>query len=254
MNEPVLSVVLPCFNGAGYVADSLRRLDEFLGANQEEIGSYEIILVDDGSADGTADIVSRDFPGVTLLRQERNRGKGAAVRRGMLTARGRYRMFIDADLPFELEVVPKMLHYLSFKEFDICIGSRSKEAGKNALRRKPLRRFASWFFTLLISRLVVTGVRDTQCGIKAFQGKVADYLFAQSTINGFAFDVEILYLAFKNEMDIKRLPVVWTSDDHSTISVWRHSLGILRDVLMLPVKYYSHRYRMFDEYSRKERK
>lgn len=248
MGEPTVSIVLPCYNGARYIEDSLGRLHRFLEARADEIGTFETILVDDGSSDGTPEIVVRSFPEVMLFRHTANQGKGAAVRRGMLEAKGEYRIFIDADLPYDLDVLPKMLEYLRVKEFDLCIGSRSKEAAREAFRRRPLRRFASWCFTLLISRIVVTGVRDTQCGFKAFRGEVADYLFSQSTIKGFAFDVEILYLAFKNEMDIKRLPVVWVTDDHSTVSVFRDGSVMLYNVLTLPVKYYTHRYQMFEEY------
>lgn len=252
MDAPTVSIVLPCYNGARYIEGSLRRLRGFLDAHGSVLGPHEVILVDDGSADGTAGLVEGGFPWVKVLRCDANRGKGAAVRAGMLAAKGAYRVFIDADLPYDLEVLPKMLDYLRVKEFDVCIGSRSKEAG-NALKRRPLRRLASGVYTFFISRLVVTGVRDTQCGVKGFRARAAEYLFSESTVDGFAFDVEILYLAFKNDMDIKRMPVLLVSDDNSTVSVIRHGLRMLWDVLMLPVRYYGHRYRMLGDVPREAR-
>ncbi len=242
--EPYLSIVLPCLNGERYVREALGELSRFLDAHRDEIPSSELLLVDDGSSDRTAQIVEADFPRVRLVRLEANRGKGAAVRAGILAATGRFRAFVDADMPYDLGVLPVMLRYVDFKEFHLAIGSRSAAPGAGSPGRGAARRLASWLYTLFVSRLVVTGVRDTQCGFKVFQGEVAGYLFSQSRIDNFAFDVEILYLAFKNDLDVKRVPVTQVRDEASTVSLLRHSLPMLASILRVPLRWYAGRYRL----------
>src|SRR5262245_55089415 len=115
---------MPCLNGAAYIADSLRRLYTWLEHEGAELGSTEVVLVDDGSRDDTAAAAKATGWPFLFIRHETNRGKGAAVRSGMRQARGEYRIFMDADLPFELDVLKRIVHYLDFKEFDLCIGTR----------------------------------------------------------------------------------------------------------------------------------
>jgi len=246
MGQPDISVVVPCYNGAPFVVESLQSLLDYCETDGQTLGSWEVILVDDGSTDETAARVSEALPAVKVLRQPRNRGKGAAVRRGMLEAQGRYRFFIDADMPFALETFAAMHHYLMVKEFDAVIGTRRLRDVERFAPRTRLRRMASAAFTALVSRLVVTGVRDTQCGMKGFRADVAEYLFGQSRCDGFAFDVEVLYLAFKNDLDIKRIPVALVNQDLSTVSVIRHGVRMLGSVLALPVRYYSGQYVMWE--------
>lgn len=242
MGEFDISVVVPCLNGAAFVRDSLAALLAYSEGEGSSLGRWEVILVDDGSTDGTGELVRDSLPAVRVLTQPRNLGKGAAVRRGMLEARGEYRFFIDADLPFDLRTIARMHHYLSVKEFDVVIGARTVADVERFARRTLLRRIGSALFTGLVSRLVVTGVRDTQCGLKGFRAEAARYLFGQARCNGFAFDVEILYLAFKNDLDVKRVPVALVRQDHSTVSVLKHGARMLVSVALLPVRYYSGRY------------
>lgn len=242
MDEPRVSIVIPCYNGEPVIGRSLDTLLRYCESARDCLGPAEIVVVDDGSTDASPTVVERGFPGVTLLRNERNRGKGAAVRRGMLHARGRFRFFIDADLPFALDALPDMLRYLDHKEFDIVIGRRDPAAIAPYVKRSRTRRVASAVFTELVGRLVVTGVRDTQCGLKGFRAAAAEYLFNQCRVDGFAFDVECLYLAFKNDMDVKRLPVRLVCEDVSSVSVLRHGPRMLFDVCMLPLRYHLGRY------------
>lgn len=236
------SIVVPCYNASAFIRSSLARLVDFVQSNEPELGPAEIVAVDDGSSDATASTIEEAFPNVTVLRLPVNQGKGAAVRTGMLAATGEYRFFIDADIPFELDVLRTMLKYLREKEFDICIGRRSAANVRAEAHPPWLRRLFSRLFTIVISRLVVTGVRDTQCGLKGFRWETTQFLFDRGTINGFAFDVELLYLAFKADLDLKRIPVRLVSSDHSSVSLMRHGLPVLRDVCSLPVKYYSGKY------------
>jgi dolichyl-phosphate beta-glucosyltransferase len=183
-----------------------------------------------------------------VIRLDRNRGKGAAVRRGMLDAKGAYRFFMDADLPFDLSALPEMLRYLDAKEFDVVIGKRNPRQLAPFEKRSRLRRLASAVFTEITSRVVVTGIRDTQCGFKGFRAEVAEYLFSQSRVDRFAFDVEILYLAYKNDLDIKRVPVRLVSEDHSTVSVLRDGARMVFDIGLLPWRYYTGGYAMMQRH------
>ncbi|MGH0031438.1 MAG: glycosyltransferase [Myxococcota bacterium] len=239
---PHLSFVVPCYQGAGFVERSLERLDRYLREHADTLGSSEIVFVDDGSSDGTAEIVERRFPGIRVIRHERNRGKGAAVRTGMLAARGEFLFFTDADVPYDLSPLPTMLDYLDRKEFHACIGTRSASRVPTRVKRGLLRNLASFVFTEIVSRLVVTGIRDTQCGFKGFQREAARFLFGESRIDDFAFDVEVLYLAFKNDLDVKRVPVSLTVDDHSSVSLWRHAPAMLASLVRLPFRYHAGRY------------
>lgn len=245
-SPPFLSFVIPCYNGSNVIVRSLNELLRYLEQTPEVPGPHEVIVVDDGSSDGSADRVEKEFPTVRVIRHDANRGKGAAVRTGMLAARGRFRFFIDADLPYDLDALRTMLRYLDFKEYDVCVGSRVGTQTLDQVKRTTLRRIASGLYTSFVGRIVVTGVKDTQCGFKGFRADAADYLFRESKVDNFAFDVEILYLAFKNDMDIKKVPVHLIHDDYSTVSVWRHGPAMLVETFKLPWRYYTGRYRMRD--------
>lgn len=244
--RPRLSVVVPCYQGEAYVAAALTRLRDHLRAEQDTLGRSEIILVDDGSSDRTAAIVETELPEVRLIRHERNRGKGAAVRTGVLAAEGEFIVFTDADVPYDLQALEPMLDYLDRKEFHACIGTRALSRMPPQVERGFARSAASWVFTELVSRIVVTGIRDTQAGFKGFRRRAARFLFGESRIDNFAFDVEVLYLAFKNDLDVKRLPVRLTVDDHSSVSLWRHAPAMLWALIQLPFRYHAGRYRSYD--------
>lgn len=241
-----LSIVMPCYNGAPYLGESIGRLIRHLEARRESIGEYELILVDDGSTDGSAELVEEDFPQVRVLRHTRNRGKGAAVRTGMLSTEGQFSVVIDADMPYRLDTLETMLDYLDRKEFHLCIGTRSRGTSSTLEKRSLARKLASVVFTAFVSRIVVTGVRDTQCGFKGFRTDIARHLFEQSRVDNFAFDVEVLYLAFKNDLDVKRLPVRLEHDDDSSVSLLRHALPMLISILGLPLRYYRGGYALLE--------
>jgi dolichyl-phosphate beta-glucosyltransferase len=244
--SPRVSLVLPCYNGGGYVAESLATLHAWLEPRELTLGPFEVILVDDGSTDGTRNAAVATGLPFRLVRHRVNRGKGAAVRSGMLQASGRFQIFMDADLPFDLDALERMLYYLDFKEFDACIGSRATRESAYAVARPAARRLASTLFTELVGRLVVTGVRDTQCGIKGFRAHVARYLFGQSRVNNFAFDVELLYLAFKNGFDVKTIPVRLAAEKPSSVRVTRDGLPMLLEVMKLPLRFHRGEYALYD--------
>ena len=242
MDCPLLSVVIPCHNGEPIIVRSLRRLLGFLDEHAGDFAPVEVIVVDDGSTDRTGALVRDQFPGVRLITLARNQGKGAAVREGMLEARGRYRIFVDADLPFELSAIAEIAARLRDERVDVCMGARAENQVWPAVKRTALRRLSSFIFSGVISRLVFSKAWDTQCGLKGFEAGAAMYLFGASRIKGFAFDVEIVYLAGKNGMSMKWIPVRLVSEEYSTVSVFRHGPGMLIDTLMVPLRHRLGRY------------
>lgn len=236
------SFIVPCYNAGSTIRDTIELLRTYLETNDSLFGPWEIIAVNDGSTDGTASILTTLGDEIRVVDMDANRGKGAAVRRGMIEAQGAYRFFVDADAPYDLSTLQTMLRYLDDKEFDLVIGARDLADSLDLVKRSHFRILASFLYTAIVGRLVVTGVRDTQCGMKGFRSEAAQQLFGASIVNGFAFDVEILYLAFKCNYDIKRLPVKLVRNDHSSVSVIRHGLPMLWNVFMLPARYYTGRY------------
>ena len=226
-----LSIVLPSYKDAELLRSQLPAFIAWLNA---KIGSYELIIVDDGSDDaGATENIAKENK-VIFIRQEKNSGKGAAVRKGMLAAKGEYRIFTDADIPFEFEAIENFLHYIKDKEFDIAIGDRRLPESNYFSKIKGARKVGSNIFTFFVGRFITTGFSDTQCGIKGFKGEVADDLFSVARLNGFAFDVEILYIALKRNYDIKRLPVHFRSNhDDSSVSLMRHAPGMLMDLFRI---------------------
>jgi len=203
---------------------------EFL---KEKISDFEVIIVDDGSNDNgaTAEVAAEN--GCRFLSYPNNLGKGGAVRFGMQHAVKEIRMFTDADIPFETEAIEKMVHYLTEKEYDVVIGDRGLKDSNYFMEISAKRRFGSGFFTFIVGRFITTGISDTQCGLKGFRALVADDLFRVSRINGFTFDVELMYISLKRNYDIKKIPVSLRSQDGSSVSVLRHGIGMVLDLFRI---------------------
>jgi dolichyl-phosphate beta-glucosyltransferase len=210
MNElPAVSVVLPAFNEENLIAGTLASLDAFLA---HRFARYEIIVVDDGSSDQTAEIVKswRAAPTaqIHLLVNEGNMGKGYAIRRGVLASQAPVIIFMDADLPYRLEAIDLFLQALH-NGYDLAVGSRVL-AGSHVEGVPRLRFIAGQVFSWLVQALLFRGLPDTQCGFKAFTARAASEIFPRLTIRGFGFDVEMLYLARKLGFRIQPVPVQMT--------------------------------------------
>jgi dolichyl-phosphate beta-glucosyltransferase len=204
-----LSVVIPAYNEARRLPPTLTRVSEHLRAQGT---SFEIVVVDDGSTDGTAEVARREGgPVVTVLRVEANRGKGHAVRTGMLRARGAYRLMTDADLSTPIEDLARLRARLD-EGADVAIGSRAV-AGANVEVHQPwLREAAGRTFNRLVQRLALPGLHDTQCGFKLWTAAAATEAFSLGLLDGFCFDVEALYIARKRGRRIVEVPVTWRND------------------------------------------
>jgi len=216
VTEPALSVVIPAFNEADRLPKTLARLREWLSERQRP---YEIVVVDDGSVDGTAD-AAREAGGETLvlLRHTPNRGKGHAVRRGMLAATGQRRLMTDADLSTPIEELPKLMAELD-RGIPIAIGSRAVEGARIEVHQPVFREAMGRLFNRLVQTLLLPGLQDTQCGFKLFTGPAAELAFGASRLDGFSFDVEALYIAGRHGLRIAEVPVVWRNDEASRVSL-----------------------------------
>jgi dolichyl-phosphate beta-glucosyltransferase len=223
---PDLSIILPCFRAAPLARRSVGRL----GAALEDSGlSWEVLVVDDGGADFDSR-EWRDDDRVALLTHSVNRGKGAAVRTGMLAARGQVRIFTDVDLPFGTDLLPVMHAYLRDGVFHLVIGDRTLPGSRYHQSTALPRRIASALFTGFVGRIVTGGFFDTQCGLKGLRGDVADALFPLLQLDRFAFDVELVYVALKHRLDIKRIPVQLVHNETSSVRLLRDSSRGVFDV------------------------
>ena len=198
---PEITLVVPAYNEAQRIGPSLDKILAFLPAH---FATSEVLLVDDGSTDGTGDLVQQRFGDrVRVLRQPRRRGKGAAVRAGILAAKMPWVLFVDADLSIPIEETLSLCAHTD--RAPIVIGS--KRAPGSEIDYPLTRRFLGGIGQSMISLLVVSGFRDTQCGIKLYRTDVAQQLFALSRIDGFGFDFEVLFLARRLGWDVVEVPI-----------------------------------------------
>lgn len=235
-----LSIILPSYKSAATLESQLPSFVDWL---REKKMDAEIIVVDDGSQDDGATEKAARKNGCEFVGLKENQGKGGAVRAGMLAAKGDYRIFTDADIPFEYDAIERFLFYLEEKEFHVVVGDRTLPESKYFSEIKGSRKFGSSLFTFFVGRFVTTGLFDTQCGIKGFSAAVANDLFSVARLNSFAFDVELLYISLKRNYDIKRLPVCFRSNqEQSSVSLLRHAPGMVMDLFRIKWNHVRGRY------------
>lgn len=238
--EPLISLVIPVYNGASFLSNSLDRVLGFLDA--VDLGT-EVIVVDDGSTDATPEVVeSRSDDRIRGIRHAKNRGKFAALKTGMTAARGRCRVFTDADLPYDLEAIPAMTELLTDGGFHIVVGDRTLAESELGVDQPRLRRLGTRLFSFSVRMLVTGELFDTQVGLKAFRGDVASVLFPLITDDGFAGDVELLYIALKYNLAIRRIPVRLLRIGPTTVSLGGHSLPMLLRISGLRRRWAAGRY------------
>ena len=239
LNHIKVSLIIPCYNGAQTVRNNL---PDFITYLKIKAYSFEVIIVDDGSdqADETK-AVAKDF-GCLFIGLDKNRGKGAAVKAGMLQAKGDFRIFTDVDIPFEYENFDLFLKYLDEKEFQLVVGDRTLPDSKYFTEISKLRKLGSNVFSFIVGRFVVGGHFDTQCGMKGFRKEVAEDIFGLTKIPSFAFDVEVLYIALKRNYDIKRLAVQLRMQEGSSVRVIRHGISMVFDLFKIKKNQLQKRY------------
>lgn len=214
MSRPEFSLIIPAYNEAERIGKSLLSAKDYLA---DFFSSYEIIVVDDGSSDNTAEIAKNYSNNIKVFKLDRNSGKGAAVRRGMLEASGSYRVFSDADFSTPIYELKKIMDELK-SNADICIGSRAIRPELIKVHQPFFRELLGKTFNVFVQTLLFSGIKDTQCGFKGFKDYAAENIFSKAKIDGFGFDVEILYIAKKEGYKIAQVPVEWYNDDRTTVS------------------------------------
>ncbi len=228
--QPFLSIVVPAYNEAGRIVSTLEQVRDCL---ETQPYTWEVVLVDDGSTDDTAALV-REFaehnPGFRLI-EAAHGGKGWAVRHGIMAVGGQYRFLCDADLSMPIEQINRFLPP-NLTGFDVAIGSREAE-GARRFQEPQRRHLMGRFFNILVRCLAVPGVEDTQCGFKCFTAEASQELFSLQRLDGFAFDVEVLFLARKRRMKVVEVSIDWHYRTESKVRPLQDSLLMVRDVLLV---------------------
>ena len=232
---PAVSVVVPCFDEAERIAESLRMILDYLARNAP--GS-ELIVINDGSTDATGKVIREVFAEPTtiethLLENFPNRGKGAAVRTGLLAATRPIALFSDADLSTPIDEMPKLVEPIAANEVDIAIGSRALNRQLIGQHQPWRREQAGRVFNLLVRLATNLPYWDTQCGFKAFRLAVCRPILEAARVIGFGFDVELLYLAKRAGLRVREIPVRWNHCEGSKIRVLRDSLHMLGEIASL---------------------
>ena len=233
MTHPELSLVIPAYNEEALIVATLDALHMYMQNRPE---TYEIVVVDDGSQDQTVNLVqawqARTGTDLQVLCNDRNMGKGYAIRHGILESRGQSIIFIDADLPYELSAIERFMKALHAGA-DLAVGSRVLPGSQ--VKGVPAYRFLSGqIFSVLVQALLFTGLPDTQCGFKAFKAAAAREIFRRVSIEGFGFDVEMLFVARKLRYKIQ--PVAVRMIDHrqrSRVRLVRDSLIMFANLFMV---------------------
>jgi dolichyl-phosphate beta-glucosyltransferase len=231
---PAFSVVIPCFNEAARISTTIRATLDYLHKNSPE---SELIVVNDGSTDATGRIARDVFSAAELttrlLENFPNRGKGAAVRSGLLVARKPIALFFDADLSTPLEETPTVIEPIANGEVDIAFGSRALDRRLIGQHQPWRREQAGRIFNLLVRLITGLPFWDTQCGFKAFRMDACRPILKAARIDGFAFDVELLFLARRAGLQIREIPVRWNHSAGSKVSLFQDSLRMLGEIVTL---------------------
>jgi glycosyltransferase involved in cell wall biosynthesis len=228
-----LSVVIPAYNEAARLPATLEAACAWLDAHLT--GDYELIIIDDGSTDATAQVTrawTEKHPHTRLLVQPENRGKGAAVRRGMLEAEGDVRLFMDADHSTHVGEVEKVFAAVA-DGADVVIASRRHPDSDIEVHQSWLREHMGQGFNLIMRSLVGLPMKDTQCGFKAFTAGAARRIFNEARLDGFSFDVEIIYLAHHLGYAIAEIPVRWVNEPNSKVRMLADPARMFADVMRI---------------------
>lgn len=250
MAEIYLSVIIPAYNEEKRLPKTLAEIDKYLKKqNYPSVGSgqgnYEILVVNDGSKDKTAEVVRdlmADVKNLRLIDNKENNGKGYVVRQGILEAKGKYRLFTDADNSTSIDQVEKMWPEFE-RGYEVVIGSRDIKGAVLPIPQSWSRRRIGDIFNLLVQ--IICGlwrIWDTQCGFKAFSKRAAEDIFPKCKINRFAFDPEILVIAKKLGYKIKEIPVIWINDPESKVKL-KNMIKMGLDLIKIRWNLISHKYK-----------
>jgi len=225
-----LSIIIPAYNEANRIVDTLDQLTLYL--SQQNSG-YEIIVVNDGSTDDTTRTVEQtNTPHPRAIEYTPNRGKGHAVKTGMQAAQGDYRLFYDADASTPIDQLEKC--WPQFQAgYDIVIGSRSMQGADVQVHQAWYRENMGRIYNLLLRILALTHFPDTQCGFKIFTAQAAAIIFPRQTIEGFAFDAELLYIAKRHNLKTQQIPVTWINSPQTTLHAATDSANMILETIKI---------------------
>lgn len=236
-----LSIIIPAFNEELRLPASLEKIAKYV---REKRPNTEVLVVDDGSTDRTAAVAEswRDrIPGLRVLSNGINRGKGFSVRHGSLEARGQIILFTDADLSSPIEESEKL--FCALQSYDVAIGSRAVDRSLIEVRESAFREMAGIIFNKIVRFTLRLPFVDTQCGFKAFRRERCRVIFEQQTIERFGFDPELLYLARHHQLSIKEVPVRWAHSPATKVNMMRDSVQMFLDVFIIRWNGLNGRYR-----------
>ncbi len=240
MNNAIdISIIIPAYNEAKRLPPFLSRVLAFCKNSRKK---YEIIIVDDGSTDGTCEIAASfkpQFADLVIIRIPNNSGKGHAVKTGFLSARGGVAVFLDADGSVEPDEIEKNIHHLAEGGYDIFIGSRVLKGEFQVLKIRWYRKIPGAIFRFFARALLLKDIQDTQCGFKMFKKEIIRPVFSGSYLTGFGFDFEILFLAHKMGYKIKEGPVSWKHVHESKVNMLTDPVKMLIDMLRVKNRHYT---------------
>ncbi len=225
-----ISVVIPAYNEEKKLEPSLQRITEYLEKNFKD---YEVLLIDDGSKDTTVEIANKfKEKKVKIIQNPKNMGKGFSVKLGMINAKYDPILFSDADLATPIEETEKFLATIQ-KGYDVVVASRNIEGAKITVEQPKYRQVLGKAFPLIVKNMILPDFKDTQCGFKMFKKNAARKIFPRQTIQRWAFDVEVMFIAKKLGYKIKELPVTWTDKGDSKLSPVKDSLKMFNEILKI---------------------
>ena len=246
-----ISVVIPAYNEEARIGESLTRIKEYLDNNLTKSDKYEIIVVDDGSTDKTVDVVNRlskpknkskaDIHNIRILRNEINSGKGFSVKKGIENSKYDLVLFTDADLATPIKELGKMIKEIE-NGYDIAIASRNLPGSDIAVIQPRYRQIMGKTFPLIAHALLIPNIKDSQCGFKLFKTEAAKQIVKLQRINGYSFDVELLYIAQKLGFRIKEVPVKWIDKKGSKVDPLRDGFKMFIDLLKIRFNAFAHKY------------
>jgi glycosyltransferase involved in cell wall biosynthesis len=231
MTAPYYSIIVPAYNEAQRLGESLARMLDYI---RDSNWSAEVIVVNDGSTDNTAEVVgefARQNPIVRLIENSRNRGKGYSVRNGIMNASGQVLLFTDADLSSPIEEASKLFAPIETGQADVAIGSRYLDSELQTRKQPVYRRVLGRAFNTALKVILGLSYRDTQCGFKAFSRKAALTIFPKMKIERWGFDPEILFLAERYDLRVAEVGVAWAHDHRSKISPVRDGTRMLGELI-----------------------